>query len=98
MHEDPDHEGANVMTTPSTPSVHAEAPPLLARVLTRVAKSGIYLVRGVPHDLQCAARVRAASDGTTLTAVLVAALREYAAGTWTPRRDPTPAAVTPAAR
>lgn len=75
------------MTTTSSPQVHVEAPPLLARVLTRVAQTGIYLVRGVPRELQCAARVRAAGEGTTLSAVLVAALREYAAGTWTPRRD-----------
>ena len=65
-----------------------EAPPLLARVLTRVARTGIYLVRGVPRDLQGAARVRAAREGTTLSAILVAALREYAAVTWSPRRDP----------
>jgi hypothetical protein len=75
------------MTTTSSPSV--EAPPLLARVLTRVARTGIYLVRGVPLELQSAARGRAAGEGTTLSSVLVDALREYADGTWTPRRHTT---------
>src|SRR5437867_5200492 len=58
---------------------------LPARVLGRLATSGIYLVRGVPRDLQRAARVRAVSENTTLGGVLVQALREYAAGAWTPR-------------
>jgi hypothetical protein len=62
---------------------------MLARVLARTARTGIYLVRGVPRDLQRAARVRAASEGTTLGAVLVLALRDYAAGTWSPRRTTT---------
>ena len=53
---------------------------MIARVLARTAQSGIYLVRGVPRDLQRAARARAASEGTTLSAVLVRALRDYAAG------------------
>ncbi len=57
------------------------------RVLARMATTGIYLVRGVPRDLQRAARVRAASEGTTLRRVLLQALREYAAGIWTPRPD-----------
>jgi uncharacterized membrane protein YeaQ/YmgE (transglycosylase-associated protein family) len=56
-----------------------------AHVLMRVATTGIYLVRGVPLELQRAARVRAASDGTTLHQVLLEGLGEYAAGTWTPR-------------
>jgi uncharacterized membrane protein YeaQ/YmgE (transglycosylase-associated protein family) len=56
-----------------------------ARVLMRVATTGIYLVRGVPLELQRAARVRAMSDGTTLHQVLLKGLGEYAAGTWTPQ-------------
>jgi hypothetical protein len=44
-------------------------------------------VRGVPRDLQRTARARAVRDTTTLGAVLRQALREYAAGTWTPRSD-----------
>jgi hypothetical protein len=60
-----------------------------ARALARLATSGIYLVRGVPRDLQRAARVRAVSENTTLGWVLVQALREYAAGAWTPRSDDT---------
>lgn len=55
------------------------------RVLARMATTGIYLVRGVPRDLQRAARVRAVSEGTTLRGVLLQGLREYAAGTWTPQ-------------
>ena len=57
---------------------------LLTQVLARVATTGIYLVRGVPRDLQRAARARAVSEGTTLRLVLLQALRDYAAGTWTP--------------
>lgn len=56
-----------------------------ARVLMRVATTGIYLVRGVPLELQRAARVRAVRDGTTLHQVLLEGLGEYAAGTWTPQ-------------
>ena len=53
-------------------------------VLARMATTGIYLVRGVPRELQRAARVRAVSEGTTLRTVLSKALAEYAAGNWTP--------------
>jgi hypothetical protein len=67
--------------------VHVHAPHMLARVLARTARTGIYLVRGLPRDLQRAARARAVSEGTTLSAVLVLALRDYAAGTWPPRRN-----------
>jgi hypothetical protein len=69
--------------------VHVHAPHMLARVLARTARTGIYLVRGLPRDLQRAARARAVSEGTTLSAVLVLALRDYAAGTWSPRRNTT---------
>jgi hypothetical protein len=58
-----------------------------SRVLARVATTGIYLLRGLPRDLQRAARVRALSEGTTLRSVLLQGLREYAAGTWTPKPD-----------
>lgn len=60
---------------------------LPTRALTRMATTGIYLVRGVPRDLQRAARVRAVREGTTLRRVLLQGLREYAAGTWTPKPD-----------
>jgi hypothetical protein len=66
-----------------------------SRVLARVATSGIYLLRGLPRDLQRAARVRALSEGTTLRSVLLQGLREYAAGTWTPKLD---VALSPAER
>jgi len=56
-------------------------------VLARMATTGIYLVSGVSRDLQRAARVRAAGEGTTLRAVLLKALAEYAAGNWTPLPD-----------
>jgi hypothetical protein len=70
-----------------TNGLRVHPPQMLARVLARTAKSGIYLVRGLPRDLQRAARARAVSEGTTLSAVLVLALRDYAAGTWAPRRN-----------
>ena len=38
-------------------------------------------------DLQRTARQRAVREGTTLRSVLLRGLREYAAGTWTPRPD-----------
>ena len=57
------------------------------RALARLATTGIYLVRDLPQDLQRAARGRALSEGTTLRQVLLQGLREYAAGTWTPRRN-----------
>jgi hypothetical protein len=60
-----------------------------SRVLARMATSGIYLLRGFPRDLQRAARLRARSEGTTLRSVLLQGLREYAAGTWTPKPDVT---------
>ena len=55
-------------------------------VLVRTAKSGIYLVREIPRDLQRTARARAVRETTTLSSVLRQALHEYAAGTWTPRQ------------
>jgi hypothetical protein len=58
-----------------------------SRVLARLATSGIYLLRGLPRELQRAARVRALREGTTLRSVLLQSLREYAAGTWTPQSD-----------
>lgn len=45
----------------------------------------VYRVHGVSRDLRRAARARAVGDGTTLRTVLVQALTEYAAGSWTPR-------------
>ena len=50
-----------------------------------MAITGIYLVRGIPLEIQRSAR--AVSEGTTLRRVLARALGEYAAGTWTPRAD-----------
>jgi hypothetical protein len=52
-----------------------------------MATTGVYLVSGVPRDLQRAARLRAVREGTTLRAVLLSALVEYAAGHWTPHLD-----------
>ena len=62
--------------------------PIPIRALAHIATTGIYLLRGIPRDLQRAARARAVSGGTTLRCVLLQALGEYAAGTWTPQ--PTP--------
>jgi len=56
-------------------------------VLARMATTGIYLLRGASRDLQRTARQRAVREGTTLRSVLLRGLREYAAGTWTPRPD-----------
>jgi hypothetical protein len=56
-------------------------------VLARMATTGVYLVSGIPRDLQRAARLRAVGEGTTLRAVLLSALAEYAAGRWTPHAD-----------
>ena len=55
--------------------------------LARLAVTGIYLLRGIPRDLQRAARARAVTEGTTLRWILLRALQEYATGTWTPRPD-----------
>jgi hypothetical protein len=55
--------------------------------------TGTYRVRGVSRDLHRAARLRAASDGTTLRWVVLQALQAYSAGTWTPPAEP-PAART----
>lgn len=65
----------------------AKAP---SRALVRMAVTGIYLVRGIPLDVQQAARARAVNEGTTLQRVLANALREYAAETWTPKPENIP--------
>ena len=75
------------MSATSARLVPAHPPHILARVLARTAKTGIYLVRGITRDLQRCARARAASEGTTLRVVLVEALRDYATGAWSPRRN-----------
>jgi hypothetical protein len=75
-------------------SIEARATPdsrvVRAGVLARLATTGIYLLRDIPRDLQAGARARAETEGTTLRRVLLRALREYAAGTWTPRSDTAP--------
>jgi hypothetical protein len=63
-----------------------------------MATTGIYLLRGVPLELQRAARVRAVTEGTTLRQVLLKGLGEYAAGTWAPRPDELPDALNPSIR
>ena len=65
----------------------SESRPVPAGALARLAGTGIYLLRGLPRDLQRAARARAVTEGTTLRWMLLQALREYAAGTWTPRPE-----------
>ncbi len=69
------------------PVATSEGRSVPGRGLARVAASGIYLLRGIPHDLQRAARARAVTEGTTLRWVLLRAVHEYAARTWTPRPD-----------
>ena len=61
--------------------------PVPTAALARLATTGIYLLRGVPIEVQRAARTRAARDATTLRQVLLQGVAEYAAGTWTPRPD-----------
>jgi hypothetical protein len=51
------------------------------------ARTAVYRLRGVPRSLRRAARARAVGERTSLQPVLVQALQEYAAGTWTPRTD-----------
>ncbi|MFQ5898497.1 MAG: hypothetical protein ACE5JN_09645 [Candidatus Methylomirabilia bacterium] len=65
----------------------SEGRPLPIRVLARMATTGTYLLRGIPHDLQRAARARAVSEGTTLRWTLLQALPGYPARTWTPHPD-----------
>jgi hypothetical protein len=71
-------------------SVTTDSRAVTTGVLARLATTGIYLLRDIPRDLQADARARAVTEGTTLRRVLLRALREYAAGTWTPRPDPAP--------
>ena len=52
------------------------------------ASTGTYRVRGVSRNLHRAARLRAASQGTTLRWVVLQALQAYSAGTWTPQTAP----------
>jgi hypothetical protein len=70
------------------------AVPMSNHALTNIAPTGIYLLRGVPRELQRAARARALADGTSLRSVLLRALREYADRTWTPQLDETQPAGT----
>jgi hypothetical protein len=65
----------------------ARSRPALPGALSRLATTGIYLLRGIPRDVQASARARAVTEGTTVHGVLLGALREYAAGRWTPRHD-----------
>lgn len=51
-----------------------------------VARTPITPVR-VPLDLKEAAVTRAQEDGLALSAVVIAALRDYVSGTWAPRSD-----------
>ena len=86
-------------TASGSPEVAARAgQPRATRALVRMATTGIYLLRGVPLELQRAARVRAVTEGTTLRQVLLKGLGEYAAGTWTPRADELPIALNPPIR
>ena len=54
----------------------------------RKASTGNYRVRGVSRELHRAARLRAASQGTTLRWVVLQALQAYSTGTWTPPDEP----------
>jgi hypothetical protein len=56
-------------------------------VLVRMAMTGIYLLHGIPREVQQAARTRAIREETTLRLVLLQALNEYAAGAWPSRKN-----------
>ena len=43
--------------------------------------------RAIPQDVHRAAKARAAAQGWSLRAVIEAALRAYARGEWTPRKE-----------
>lgn len=92
--------GGEMEAVPGPSGVERSGRPMPgATVLVRIARSGIYLLRGVPLELQRAARARAVSDRTTLRQVLLQGLSEYAAETWTPRSGAKPpAAAGPGAR
>ena len=62
------------MAKSSALRVYIDAPRGIRPVLVSTAKSGIYLVRGIPRDLQRSARVRAVRETTTLSVVLRQAL------------------------
>ena len=57
-----------------------------SHALARMATTGIYLLHGIPRDVQQAARGRAVREETTLRAVLLRALNEYATGAWPHQR------------
>jgi len=57
-----------------------------SHVLARMATTGIYLLHGIPRDVQHAARGRVVREETTLRAVLLRALNEYATGAWPQHR------------
>jgi hypothetical protein len=57
------------------------------RVLASIAMTGIYLLHGIPREVQQAARIRAVREKTTLRVVLLQALNEYAAGAWPPQEN-----------
>ena len=56
----------------------------------RKTGTGTYRVRGMSRHLYRAARLRAASQGTTLRRVVLEALQAYSAGAWTPPDTPPP--------
>jgi uncharacterized membrane protein YeaQ/YmgE (transglycosylase-associated protein family) len=63
--------------------------PTPKRALARLATTGIYMLSGIPIEVQRAARVRAAREATTVRNVLLTVVAEYGAGTWTPQpHDP----------
>jgi len=55
----------------------------------RKASTGTYRVRGVSRDLHRAARLRAASQGTTRRWMGLQALQAHSTGTWTPPDKPS---------
>jgi hypothetical protein len=52
-----------------------------------MAMTGLYLLHGIPRQVQQASRLRAVRENTTLRMVLLQALNEYAAGVWPPPKN-----------
>lgn len=49
-----------------------------------MAKTVSMLIRAIPAPDHLAAKARAQAEGRTLEGLVLAALRDYGAGTWTP--------------
>ena len=74
----PSPGGVGTVSGPASGGEGSTGRPTPTRVLARMATTGIYLLRGVPIEVQRAARIRAAREGTPLRQGLLRGLDEYA--------------------